>query len=337
MLLALPLDMLHLIVAYLRPRDVVTLSTCSTQLKSLVNALPHVWRHLRIDMAPYGPYSHLTFQPHKAFRAHAPHITQVTFGTYAAAPSTRVSHLDLLVLSTCTPQLQELHLHVPASHVAATAAHVNTLLQACPHLVKLTLPHKLINEEELSYLLPYSPSRTAVQVLTLHGQAPRTVRVRPNLLSSLQPHALHTLKLKDVDNVDIEYLLRAFPRLATISVYRCSTRRDNIVYDLTPWVLLVRSLKKICVFQSKRVLPSLRPLIVLLMEAGERVLPMETMGGDWDDRTFMNLVSLLTCLDCARTPGKPYFTLTALCARCIAHLPPHLAHVRKFKTFFGAA
>lgn len=336
MLLALPHDLLHLILAYLHPRDIVTLSTCCTQLQSFVNALPWVWRHMRIDMAPYGPYAHLTYPPYKALRAHAPHITRVTFGTYGA-PYTRVTHLDLLILSTCAPQLEELHLHVPATHIAATAAHVNTLLQACPRLQKLTLPHKLINDDELTHLMPYTTCRTPVQVLTLHGAAPRTVRIRPNLLFALQPHALHTLKLRDVDNLDIEFLLRAFPRLATLSVHRCSTRRDNIVYDLTPWLLLARSLTKISVFHSKRVLPSLRPLIVLLMESSERVLPMQAIGGDWDDRTFMNLVSLVTCLQCVRTPGKPHFTVTALCDRCIAHLPPHLANLRRFKTFFGQA
>jgi hypothetical protein len=138
-----------------------------------------------------------------------------------------------------------------------------------------------------------------------------------------------------VNNVDIEFLLRSLTRLRTISVRCCSTRRDNVVYDITPWILLVRNLQKICVIRSKRVLPSLRPLITMFMEITEVVLPVQTMGGDWDDRTFMNFQSMYSCTECVRDTHRPEHSYTSLCTRCVAALPPHLSNLRTFITYYG--
>lgn len=336
-LTGVPDDVFIHLIPFLPRRTAAALASTCTHLLHLLRGVPEVWQSQVIVLDHDGPHAHLWCQPQLAFAAHAPHITHITFGSPVSTTNyTRVSAYHLRALMACT-HLQELHLRLPYTHIAATGQHLLSVLQRLRHLRVLTTPFRLValdhdTERQLIPVAPPPPQAECARLTTLHlhGDTPVFNRWRPSCLQHLCRTSLTSLHLYQVGSLDVEHLLRTFPQLRQLHLVGCTTQRNATALPL--WHDRMMTLTTLIIHQSKQVVHSLRPLITFFL-SWSQPLPLAVLGGDWDDTAFMYFVSTSCCVQCARTrePADAHVMCLELCQRCITALPPPLQNLRVVK------
>lgn len=328
---SLPDDVLSYILMFLPRSQVSRLGVICTHFHHLIRALP-IWSHMTVNMDREGPLSYLWLQPSVAIAAHAPHITHITFGSPTSLERwTRVTAVDVCAIAQLCTNLTHFHVFVPPGQVMLTASQWNAFFLARRVLHRVTLPFKCLALQPGDWL-EITESRhmsryTEVHGLRLHGRAPLMQRVRPCLLKWLDPAKLHSLKVTDVANLDWEYVLHHFHALKRFSVIRCSTHRESSLTEARTWSQLLTRAHKLCVFNSPRILPTVRHLLNLVATHCTS-LPLDTLGGDVTDTAFMHFVSVTTCIHCTRVRASDTTTKVALCGACRDACLPALKALR---------
>jgi hypothetical protein len=332
----IPEDAFMYLIPFLTRRTAAALASTCKRFLHLLRVVPHVWHRQLVLVDASGPYTHLGSKPQLAFTAHAPHITHITFGSLTPPPHhTRVNAYHFTALLACV-NLQELHLCVPHTHMAATGNHLLTVLQTLRHLKLLTTPFQFVtlDEESNRELLPYSapPASDPVAHLTtlhLHGNAPVLQQWRPSCLQHVCRDTLTTLRLYQVNSMNVEHLLRTFNQLRHLHMLECTPNKNAFATALPLWHNRIMTLQTLIIHQSKRVVHSLRPLLAFFL-SWTTPLPITVLGGDWDDTAFMYFLATHCCVQCSRTRDATNANVMrlSLCAQCTAALPLPLEHLR---------
>lgn len=311
---ALPNDVvLHQLLPFLTNTDAAALSHSSHFWCKLIRSLPHVWSRLRIITTWYGPYSHMWHKPYKAFLAHAMHIQRITFGGYGEYPCyTYLSATDLSIITQVCLSLTHFHVYLPATNVVITSSQLRNFLRTQRPLLSLAYPYKglTLDEDE------WSPWQHPVSHLHLHGPSPPMQRVRPCVLQRLNPLSITSVHLEDVVNLDLDYVLRHLYRVHTLRLTRCITHREWNAAELScMWHRSLPRMRDLQIYGCNRVVRSMRPLISFLRTFSTS-LQLQCLGGDVTDAAYMQLVSMLTCVECTRQRTADH-TVVTLCPTCI--------------------